>query len=349
MSPCGCAPRAAIASRAALRCRTGRQRARWPSPRRSASLSRTPVLSVRKKLPCQLHCSGNRVALRAASPSWRTLLVTVSCLRVQFQVSFRGFRSRLGKHERLQKRTPDELLHACAWDGAPGLVQDRGQAADEEAEGRKAAPWIAGEGVGRGKEGRQITVSGILSFLQLETRTGQSCVPEGRASGGFDVPIQLCRGQPRRLTRLGVVHAGGAGFLCVPAASDSPVSTDPCCCLQRRVGCRHGLPRLQRPRAPAVRVEQPALRLHLLRLRRVRRPGLRPRLLGQRACSFSTWAARASLCHVSACGVSKDRGVQGCRADTIMRVRVQDWHPAFGFVNNCDGSRSHSYCDYRQQ
>ena len=54
MSPCGCAPRAAIASRAALRCRTGRQRARWPSPRRSASLSRTPVLSVRKKLPCQL-------------------------------------------------------------------------------------------------------------------------------------------------------------------------------------------------------------------------------------------------------------------------------------------------------
>jgi hypothetical protein len=26
-----------------------------------------------------------------------------------------------------------------------------------------------------------------------------------------------------------------------------------------------------------------------------------------------------------------------------------DWHPAFGFVNNCDGSRSHSYCDYRQQ
>ena len=27
----------------------------------------------------------------------------------------------------------------------------------------------------------------------------------------------------------------------------------------------------------------------------------------------------------------------------------QDWHPAFGFVNNCDGSRSHSYCDYRQQ
>ena len=28
---------------------------------------------------------------------------------------------------------------------------------------------------------------------------------------------------------------------------------------------------------------------------------------------------------------------------------LQDWHPAFGFVNNCDGSRSHSYCDYRQQ
>jgi hypothetical protein len=26
----------------------------------------------------------------------------------------------------------------------------------------------------------------------------------------------------------------------------------------------------------------------------------------------------------------------------------QDWHPSFGYVNNCDGGRSHSFCDYRQ-
>ena len=26
----------------------------------------------------------------------------------------------------------------------------------------------------------------------------------------------------------------------------------------------------------------------------------------------------------------------------------QNWHPSFGYVNNCDGGRSHSFCDYRQ-
>eukprot|EP00286_Rhodomonas_abbreviata_P015170 CAMPEP_0181320228 /NCGR_PEP_ID=MMETSP1101-20121128/18005_1 /TAXON_ID=46948 /ORGANISM="Rhodomonas abbreviata, Strain Caron Lab Isolate" /LENGTH=64 /DNA_ID=CAMNT_0023427905 /DNA_START=159 /DNA_END=353 /DNA_ORIENTATION=- len=25
------------------------------------------------------------------------------------------------------------------------------------------------------------------------------------------------------------------------------------------------------------------------------------------------------------------------------------WHPSFGYVNNCDGSRSHTYCDYMTQ
>ena len=25
------------------------------------------------------------------------------------------------------------------------------------------------------------------------------------------------------------------------------------------------------------------------------------------------------------------------------------WLPPTGFVNNCDGGRAHSYCDYRQQ
>ncbi|EKX52078.1 hypothetical protein GUITHDRAFT_150672 [Guillardia theta CCMP2712] len=25
------------------------------------------------------------------------------------------------------------------------------------------------------------------------------------------------------------------------------------------------------------------------------------------------------------------------------------WHPSFGYVNNCDGGRSHTYCDYMQQ
>mmetsp|Transcript_33056 Transcript_33056/g.78324 ORF Transcript_33056/g.78324 Transcript_33056/m.78324 type:complete len:83 (-) Transcript_33056:111-359(-) len=24
------------------------------------------------------------------------------------------------------------------------------------------------------------------------------------------------------------------------------------------------------------------------------------------------------------------------------------WHPSFGNVNNCDGGRSHTFCDYRQ-
>lgn len=24
-------------------------------------------------------------------------------------------------------------------------------------------------------------------------------------------------------------------------------------------------------------------------------------------------------------------------------------HPSFGYVNSCDGGRSHLYCDYRQQ
>ena len=27
---------------------------------------------------------------------------------------------------------------------------------------------------------------------------------------------------------------------------------------------------------------------------------------------------------------------------------AQNWHPSFGNVNNCDGGRSHTYCDYRQ-
>jgi len=25
------------------------------------------------------------------------------------------------------------------------------------------------------------------------------------------------------------------------------------------------------------------------------------------------------------------------------------WMPPTGYANNCDGGRSHSYCDYRQQ
>mmetsp|Transcript_35828 Transcript_35828/g.84218 ORF Transcript_35828/g.84218 Transcript_35828/m.84218 type:complete len:89 (+) Transcript_35828:26-292(+) len=25
------------------------------------------------------------------------------------------------------------------------------------------------------------------------------------------------------------------------------------------------------------------------------------------------------------------------------------YHPSFGYVNNCDGGRSHTYCDYRTQ
>jgi hypothetical protein len=25
------------------------------------------------------------------------------------------------------------------------------------------------------------------------------------------------------------------------------------------------------------------------------------------------------------------------------------WMPSTGWVNNCDGGRSHTYCDYRQQ
>ena len=25
------------------------------------------------------------------------------------------------------------------------------------------------------------------------------------------------------------------------------------------------------------------------------------------------------------------------------------WHPSHGYVNNCDGARSHWACDYRQQ
>eukprot|EP00290_Baffinella_frigidus_P012050 CAMPEP_0180164568 /NCGR_PEP_ID=MMETSP0986-20121125/30461_1 /TAXON_ID=697907 /ORGANISM="non described non described, Strain CCMP2293" /LENGTH=101 /DNA_ID=CAMNT_0022115397 /DNA_START=57 /DNA_END=362 /DNA_ORIENTATION=- len=25
------------------------------------------------------------------------------------------------------------------------------------------------------------------------------------------------------------------------------------------------------------------------------------------------------------------------------------WYPSHGYVNNCDGGRGHSYCDYRQQ
>jgi len=63
------------------------------------------------------------------------------------------------------------------------------------------------------------------------------------------------------------------------------LSAGPCgCCFQRGVGCRHGLCRLRWSRSPAVRVQQPALRLHLLWLRRVRRPGFRPRFLGQRKC-----------------------------------------------------------------
>ena len=30
-------------------------------------------------------------------------------------------------------------------------------------------------------------------------------------------------------------------------------------------------------------------------------------------------------------------------------VRAQLYMPPTGFVNNCDGGRSHTYCDYRQQ
>jgi hypothetical protein len=30
-------------------------------------------------------------------------------------------------------------------------------------------------------------------------------------------------------------------------------------------------------------------------------------------------------------------------------VGVQLYMPSSGFINNCDGGRSHTYCDYRQQ
>ncbi|KAJ1493274.1 hypothetical protein T484DRAFT_1879399 [Baffinella frigidus] len=45
----------------------------------------------------------------------------------------------------------------------------------------------------------------------------------------------------------------------------------------RRVRCGHGLRRPPGSPEPAVRHQQPAVRLHLLRLRRVRRPVLGPR------------------------------------------------------------------------
>ena len=28
---------------------------------------------------------------------------------------------------------------------------------------------------------------------------------------------------------------------------------------------------------------------------------------------------------------------------------LQLYMPSSGFINNCDGGRSHTYCDYRQQ
>ena len=44
-----------------------------------------------------------------------------------------------------------------------------------------------------------------------------------------------------------------------------------------------------------------------------------------------------------------------CRfaSDRVLRLLLRPvqtlWMPPTGFVNNCDGGRSHSYCDYRQQ
>jgi hypothetical protein len=42
--------------------------------------------------------------------------------------------------------------------------------------------------------------------------------------------------------------------------------------------------------------------------------------------------------------------VTGCsRTFRLLTLSLnQDWHPSFGYVNNCDGGRSHSFCDYRQ-
>jgi hypothetical protein len=33
----------------------------------------------------------------------------------------------------------------------------------------------------------------------------------------------------------------------------------------------------------------------------------------------------------------------------ILSSSLQLYMPSTGYVNNCDGGRSHTYCDYRQQ
>ena len=33
----------------------------------------------------------------------------------------------------------------------------------------------------------------------------------------------------------------------------------------------------------------------------------------------------------------------------LIAVCLQLYLPSSGFINNCDGGRSHTYCDYRQQ
>ena len=33
----------------------------------------------------------------------------------------------------------------------------------------------------------------------------------------------------------------------------------------------------------------------------------------------------------------------------LTSVFFQLYMPSSGFINNCDGGRSHTYCDYRQQ
>ena len=40
--------------------------------------------------------------------------------------------------------------------------------------------------------------------------------------------------------------------------------------------------------------------------------------------------------------------ISGCVVDTFFPLQTV-WMPSTGFVNNCDGGRSHTYCDYRQQ
>jgi len=69
---------------------------------------------------------------------------------------------------------------------------------------------------------------------------------------------------------------------------------------------------------------------------------IEPKMLDKSTTAYSLWL------YAEGCGfMQKAVAVDGQSSGHDYYGTL--WMPPTGFVNNCDGGRSHSYCDYRQQ